>query len=223
MLLYFSSFSLTSLFKDVIRNSGHIVARIQIIQYGRTFGLHRTCGPYATVSENVTVNNLNGATLLHLSEENLKKLLPKNIGERVVLRSLIDYFKRMATSRIKSSSTEAVLSLRGNVSYNESNTACTDPIASNNAGYTEMTNRTKSSTSMARSCSKTCGELTKKITIPDGFSPKIMAFLTGHDPILSHGMRIEIFSALFHKSVKFLHVFGIIAEYITFMHAFLVL
>ena len=143
-LCYFTSVPFLSLLfsKMSLEIPDIIVGRIQIIQYGRTFGLHRTCGPYAMVSENVTVSNLNGATLLHLSEENLKELLPKNIGERVVLRSLIDHFKRMATSRIESSSTEAVLSLRGNISYNESNTACTDPIASNNAGYTKMTNRT---------------------------------------------------------------------------------
>ena len=117
-----------------------------------------------------------------------------------MLRSLIDHFK-FATSRIKSNSTEAVPNLQRNVGGNESNTACTDPVASNTAGCTKTTNRTKSSTSVAESCSKTYGEWTKKIAIPDGFSPKVMAFLTGHDPILSQGMCIEIFSVLFHKSV----------------------
>ena len=139
-----------------------------------------------------------------------------------MLRSLIDHFK-MSTSRIKSSSPEAVPSLHRNVGDNESNTACTDPIASNTAGCTETTNRTKSSTFAAGSCSKTSGEWTKKIAIPDGFSPKVMAFLTSHDPILSPGKCIETFSVLFDKSVQFLHVFGIIADYITFMHYFLVL
>ena len=117
-----------------------------------------------------------------------------------MLCSLIDHFK-IATSRIESSSTEAVQSLHRKVGDNESNTACTDPVASNTAGCTKTTNHTKSSTSVAESCSKTCGEWTKKIAIPDGFSPKAMAFLTDHDPILSRGMHIEIFSALFHKSV----------------------
>ena len=117
-----------------------------------------------------------------------------------MLRSLINHFK-MSTSRIESSSTEAVRSLHRNVGDNESNTACTDPVASNTVGCTKMTNRTKSSTYAAGSFSKTCGEWTKKIAIPDGFSPKVMAFLTGHDPILSQGMCIEIFRALFHKSV----------------------
>ena len=122
------------------------------------------CGPYATVSESVTASDLNGATLLHLSEEDLKELLPKSIGDRAVLRSLIDHFKRMATRRIETSSAEAVPSLRRNAGLtdNESNTACTDaPIASNTAGCTE-TNHTKSSTSAVGSCSKTCGEWTKK-------------------------------------------------------------
>ena len=32
-------------------------------------------GPYATVSESITVSNLNGAILLHLSEEDLKERL----------------------------------------------------------------------------------------------------------------------------------------------------
>ena len=35
------------------------------------------CGPYATVLESVTASDLNDATLLHLSEEELKELLPK--------------------------------------------------------------------------------------------------------------------------------------------------
>ena len=96
-------------------------------------------------SENITVSNLNCATLLYLSEEDLKELLPKNIEERAVLRSLIDHFK-MPTSRIKSSSPEAVPSLHRNVGDNESNTACTDPVANNTAGCTETTNSTKSST-----------------------------------------------------------------------------
>ena len=171
------------------------------------FDLIELCGPnYGTVSESVIARDLNGATLLHLNEEDLKELLPKKIGDRAVLRSLIDHFKRMATTRrIETSSAEAVPSLRGNAGLtdNESNTSadCTDaPIACNTAGCKE-TNLTKSSTSTAGSCSKTCGEWTKKITIPDGFSPKVMAFLTGNDPILSRGMRIEIVSALFHKSV----------------------
>ena len=110
------------------------------------------CGPYATVSENISASDLNGATLLHLSED-LKELLPNKIGDRAVLQSLIDHFKRMATS-----SAEAVLSLGGNAGRtdNESNTACTDaPIASNTAGCTK-TNHTKSSTSAVESCSKTC-------------------------------------------------------------------
>ena len=51
------------------------------------------CGPYATVSESITVSNLNGATLLHLSEEDLKELLPKIIGERAVLRLLDRSFR----------------------------------------------------------------------------------------------------------------------------------
>ena len=162
------------------------------------------CGPYATVSESVTASDLNGATLLHLNEEDLKELLPKKIGDRAVLRSLMNHFKRMATRRIETSSAEAVPSLRGNegLTDNESNTACTDaPISSNTAGCTE-TNRTRSSTaSAAGSCSKTCGEWTNKITIPAKFSPKVMAFLEGNDPILSRGIRVEIVSALFHKSV----------------------
>ena len=115
-------------------------------------------GLYATVSESITVSNLNGATLLHLSEEDLKELLPKIIGERAMLCFLIDHFKRMATSRIQSSSTEAVLSLHRNASDNESNTACTDLVAISTAGCTETTKGTKSSTSVAGSFTKTCGE-----------------------------------------------------------------
>ena len=79
------------------------------------------CGPnYGTVSESVIARDLNGATLLHLNQEDLEELFPKNTGDRAVLRSLIDHFKRMATRRIETSSAEAVPSLRGNAGLTDS-------------------------------------------------------------------------------------------------------
>ena len=47
---------------------------------------------YESFGEVITENNIDGSTLLLLSQENVCKMFPHSIGHRAVFRNVIEYF-----------------------------------------------------------------------------------------------------------------------------------